>query len=188
MAIFGSYIGKTHSLPKEAANICVLDTAVALLAGLIIIPSCFAFGVKPGAGPGLIFATLPNVFAQMPAGRICGAAFFLFLSFAALSTLVAVFENIIAYWIDAHGVERTKAVRWNFVAIVLLSLPCAQHWGFLMSLFDLTMMTEHYMASLPKEDYLEVQVTLLRELMSLSQASISSVPILQKQMNSDISR
>ncbi|MBR4785273.1 MAG: sodium-dependent transporter [Fibrobacter sp.] len=125
MTIFGSYIGKTHSLPKEAAHICFLDTAVALLAGLIIIPSCFAFGVEPGAGPGLIFATLPNVFAQMPAGRLCGAAFFLFLSFAALSTLVAVFENIIAYWIDAHGVERSSAVRWNFVAIVLLSFPCA---------------------------------------------------------------
>ena len=125
MTIFGSYIGKTHSLPKEAAHICLLDTAVALLAGLIIIPSCFAFGVEPGAGPGLIFATLPNVFAQMPAGRLCGAAFFLFLSFAALSTLVAVFENIIAYWIDAHGVERSSAVRWNFVAIVLLSFPCA---------------------------------------------------------------
>jgi len=125
MSIFGSYIGRNHSLPKEAANICLLDTMVALLAGLIIIPSCFAFDVEPGAGPGLIFATLPNVFAQMPAGRICGAAFFLFLSFAALSTLVAVFENIIAYWMDAYGVERTKAVKINFVAITLLSLPCA---------------------------------------------------------------
>lgn len=125
MSIFGSYIDKQHSLSKEAANICVLDTGVALVAGLIIIPSCFAFGLSPAAGPGLIFATLPNVFAQMPAGRICGAAFFLFMSFAALSTLVAVFENIIAYWMDAHGVERTKAVKYNFVAIVILSLPCA---------------------------------------------------------------
>ena len=125
MSIFGSYINKKHSLLTEAANICILDTGVALIAGLIIIPSCFAFGLKPDAGPGLIFATLPNVFAQMPAGRICGAAFFLFMAFAALSTLVAVFENIIAYWMDAHNVERKKAVRWNFGAIVLLSLPCA---------------------------------------------------------------
>jgi len=125
MSIFGSYINKKHSLLTEAANICILDTGVALIAGLIIIPSCFAFGLKPDAGPGLIFATLPNVFAQMPAGRICGSAFFLFMAFAALSTLVAVFENIIAYWMDAHNVERKKAVRWNFGAIVLLSLPCA---------------------------------------------------------------
>ena len=125
MSIFGSYIKKQHSLLTEAAHICVLDTGVALIAGLIIIPSCFAFGLKPDAGPGLIFATLPNVFAQMPAGRICGAAFFLFMAFAALSTLVAVFENIVAYWMDAHNVERKKAVKWNFVAIVILSLPCA---------------------------------------------------------------
>ena len=125
MSIFGSYINKKHSLLTEAANICVLDTGVALISGLIIIPSCFAFGLKPDAGPGLIFATLPNVFAQMPAGRICGAAFFLFMAFAALSTLVAVFENIIAYWMDAHNVERKKAVQWNFIAIVILSLPCA---------------------------------------------------------------
>ena len=125
MSIFGSYIDKKHSLLTEAAHICVLDTGVALIAGLIIIPACFAFGLQPDAGPGLIFATLPNVFAQMPAGRICGAAFFLFMSFAALSTLVAVFENIVAYWMDARNVERKKAVKWNFVAITLLSLPCA---------------------------------------------------------------
>jgi len=125
MSIFGSYIKKQHSLLTEAAHICVLDTGVALIAGLIIIPSCFAFGLKPDAGPGLIFATLPNVFAQMPAGRVCGAAFFLFMSFAALSTLVAVFENIVAYWMDVRNVERKKAVKWNFVAVVLLSLPCA---------------------------------------------------------------
>lgn len=125
MSIFGSYIKKQHSLLTEAAHICVLDTGVALIAGLIIIPSCFAFGLKPDAGPGLIFATLPNVFAQMPAGRVCGAAFFLFMSFAALSTLVAVFENIVAYWMDVRNVERKKAVKWNFVAIVILSLPCA---------------------------------------------------------------
>lgn len=125
MSIFGSYIGKKHSLPMEAVHICTLDTLVALLAGLIIIPSCFAFGLEPNAGPGLIFVTLPNVFAQMPAGRMCGAAFFLFLSFAALSTLVAVFENIVAFWMDWRGYKRTVVVKWNFFAIVLLSLPCA---------------------------------------------------------------
>ncbi|MCF0220983.1 MAG: sodium-dependent transporter [Fibrobacter sp.] len=125
MTIFGSYIGKKHSLVKEAINICTLDTIVALLAGLIIIPSCFAFGVEPGAGPGLVFVTLPNVFDQMPAGRLCGAAFFLFLSFAALSTLVAVFENICSFWIDWKGFKRKKVVVANIFAIVLLSLPCA---------------------------------------------------------------
>lgn len=125
MSIFGSYIGKKHSLPMEAVHICTLDTLVALLAGLIIIPSCFAFGLEPNGGPGLIFVTLPNVFAKMPAGRMCGAAFFLFLSFAALSTLVAVFENIVAFWMDWMGYKRTAVVKWNFFAIVLLSLPCA---------------------------------------------------------------
>jgi len=125
MAIFGSYINKKHSLAKEAVNICVLDTGVALLAGLIIIPSCFAFGVEPGAGPGLIFVTLPNIFGQMPAGRICGAAFFLFMSFAALSTLVAVFESIVAFWMDLKGFKRKNVVAVNIVAIIILSLPCA---------------------------------------------------------------
>ncbi|MCF0221477.1 MAG: sodium-dependent transporter, partial [Fibrobacter sp.] len=125
MEIFGSYIGKKHSLAKEAVNICVLDTGVALLAGLIIIPSCFAFNMTPDAGPGLIFVTLPNVFSQMPFGRLCGAAFFLFLSFAALSTLVAVFENIVAFWMDLKGWRRRNVVAVNVVAIVLLSLPCA---------------------------------------------------------------
>ncbi|PWJ71984.1 MULTISPECIES: sodium-dependent transporter [unclassified Fibrobacter] len=125
MSILGSYIGKKHSLAKEAVNICALDTIVALLAGLIIIPSCFAFGVEPGAGPGLVFVTLPNIFSQMPAGRWCGVAFFLFMSFAALSTLVAVFENIVAFWMDLKGFDRKKVVTWNIVAIILLSLPCA---------------------------------------------------------------
>ena len=125
MSILGSYTGREHSLPKEAANVCVLDTFVALMAGLIIIPSCFAFGIEPGAGPGLIFATLPNVFAQMPAGRVCGAFFFLFMSFAALSTVVAVFEAIVSFWIDGFGMERGRTVKVNFIAIVLLSFPCA---------------------------------------------------------------
>lgn len=125
MSIFGSYINKKHSLTKEAVNVCVLDTIVAFLAGLIIIPACFAFNLAPGQGPGLVFVTLPNVFAQMPAGRVCGAAFFLFLSFAALSTLVAVFENIVAFWMDLKGFARKKVVAANIVAIIILSLPCA---------------------------------------------------------------
>lgn len=125
MTIFGSYIGKDHSLPKEAVLICGLDTFVALLAGLIIIPSCIAFGFEPGQGPGLIFLTLPNVFAQMPFGGFFGAAFFLFLSFAALSTLVAVFENIVAFWMDLFGISRVRAVLFNALAIIILSLPCA---------------------------------------------------------------
>ncbi|MCF0224508.1 MAG: sodium-dependent transporter [Fibrobacter sp.] len=125
MTIFGSYIKKEHSLTKEALWICTLDTVVALLAGLIIIPACFAFKVEPGQGPGLVFVTLPNVFAQMPAGRLCGAAFFLLLSFAALSTLIAVFENIVAFWMDLKGYSRKKVVAINIIAIILLSLPCA---------------------------------------------------------------
>lgn len=125
MSILGSYINKKHTLAKEAVNICALDTVVALLAGLIIIPSCFAFNVEPGAGPGLVFVTLPNIFAQMPAGRFFGSAFFLFMSFAALSTLVAVFENIISFWMDLKGFKRKKVVAWNILAIILLSLPCA---------------------------------------------------------------
>lgn len=125
MTIFGSYINKDHSLPKEAASVCVLDTFVALMAGIIIIPSCFAFGQEPGQGPGLIFVTLSNVFAQMPGGRFCGAAFFLFMSFAALSTLIAVFENIVSFWMDLKGVSRKKSAGWNIIVVILLSLPCA---------------------------------------------------------------
>lgn len=125
MSILGSYINKKHTLAKEAVNICALDTLVALLAGLIIIPSCFAFNVEPGAGPGLVFVTLPNIFAQMPAGRFFGSAFFLFMSFAALSTLVAVFENIISFWMDLKGYKRKKVVAVNIFAIIILSLPCA---------------------------------------------------------------
>ena len=94
MAIFGSYISKERRLTGECINICILDTTVALLSGLVIFPACFAFGVDPGEGPGLVFVTLPNVFNQMPAGRLWGTLFFIFMSFAALSTVIAVFENI----------------------------------------------------------------------------------------------
>ncbi len=125
LAIFGSYLGKDRSLAGEAMNIALLDTVVALAAGLIIIPACFAYGIEPGAGPSLIFITLPNIFNQMAGGRVWGTLFFLFLSFAALSTVVAVFENIISFAIDLWGWERKKAVLVNILLLIVLSLPCA---------------------------------------------------------------
>ena len=124
MAIFGSYIAKEHTLTGESIRICTLDTIVALLAGLIIFPACFAFQVNPGEGPGLVFVTLPNIFNQMAGGRIFGTLFFIFMSFAALSTIIAVFENILSFSIDLFGWTRKKAVAVNFVAILVLSLPC----------------------------------------------------------------
>jgi len=124
MAIFGSYIDKSRSLAGETLSITLLDTFVALMAGLIIIPAGFAFGVEPGAGPSLIFITLPNIFNQMAGGRIWGGLFFLFLSFAALSTVTAVFENILSFAIDLWGWTRKRAVVVNIVAITLLSMPC----------------------------------------------------------------
>lgn len=124
MAIFGSYIGKDRSLTGETINICLLDTLVAFLAGLIIFPSCFAFGVDPGQGPGLVFITLPNIFNQMVGGRIFGVLFFVFMTFAAQSTIIAVFENIISFSMDLFGISRKKTVLINGIAIILLSLPC----------------------------------------------------------------
>ena len=124
IAIFGSYIDKKHSLTGEALNIMVLDTCVALVSGLIIFPACFSFGVSPDSGPNLIFVTLPNVFAAIPGGRIWGTLFFIFLLFAALSTVIAVFENIIAWWMDLKGWSRKKAVLINGIALLVLSLPC----------------------------------------------------------------
>lgn len=124
MAIFGSYIGKDRSLTGETINICLLDTLVAFLAGLIIFPSCFAFGVDPGQGPGLVFITLPNIFNQMVGGRIFGVLFFVFMTFAAQSTIIAVFENIISFSMDLFGTSRKKTVLINGIAIILLSLPC----------------------------------------------------------------
>lgn len=125
MAIFGSYLGKEKGLYGESMRIVALDTSVALMAGLIIFPACFAFGVSPDAGPSLVFVTLPNVFQQMPAGQLWGALFFLFLSFAALSTVIAVFENILSFCMDEWGWSRKRAVSICFPAIVVLSLPCA---------------------------------------------------------------
>lgn len=124
MAIFGSYIGKERSLMGEAINVTVLDTGVAFVAGLIIFPAAFAFGVQPDSGPSLIFITLPNIFNAMPGGRVWGALFFLFMSFAAMSTVIAVFENILSCCMDKWNLSRSKAVGINAVLIILLSLPC----------------------------------------------------------------
>ena len=124
MEIFGSYIGKERSLTGEALRICGLDTAVALVAGLIIFPACFAFAVEPGSGPGLVFVTLPSVFNQMPLRQLWGALFFVFMSFAALSTVVAVFENIMSFSMDEWGWSRNRACLVNGIALALLSLPC----------------------------------------------------------------
>lgn len=123
MEIMGSYLDKNRSIMGETVHITLLDTFVALMAGLIIIPACFAFGVEPGAGPGLIFITLPNVFNQMPGGRLWGSLFFLFMSFAALSTVVAVFESILSFGMDLWGWSRKKAVVINIVLVIILSLP-----------------------------------------------------------------
>ena len=125
MAIFGSYIGKERSLTGESLNIIGLDTFVAILSGLIIFPACFAFNVDAGAGPGLIFVTLPNIFNSMGGGRIWGSLFFLFLSFAAMSTVIAVFENIMAFTMEQWGWSRKKASLINGFMLFALSLPCA---------------------------------------------------------------
>ncbi len=125
MAIFGSYISKDRSLFGESLMVTGLDTFVALTAGLIIFPACFAYGINPGGGPGLIFVTLPNMFNHMPNGQIWGALFFLFMSFAALSTVVAVFENIVACFMDSFGWSRKKSAIFMGITIFILSIPCA---------------------------------------------------------------
>lgn len=124
MAIFGSYLDKSRSLSGETFSITILDTFVALMAGMIIIPACFSYGVSPDSGPDLIFKTLPNIFNHMAGGRIWGSLFFLFLSFAALSTVVAVFENIVSFAMDLWNFTRTRAVIMNIVLISILSMPC----------------------------------------------------------------
>ena len=124
MAIFGSYIDRKRTLLGEAINVAALDTLVAICAGLIIIPACFAYGVEPGQGPGLIFVTLPNVFNHMPGGRFWGSLFFVFMSFAALSTVLAVFETIIACICDYTGWSRCRTCAVVAAAMPILSLPC----------------------------------------------------------------
>ena len=129
LAIFGSYIGKERSLSGEAISIGILDTFVALTAGLIIFPATFAFDVNAGEGPALIFVTLPNIFNQMPGGMIWGALFFVFMAFAAYSTIIAVFENIISFGMDLWGWSRSKTVLVNFFVILLISMPCVVGFG-----------------------------------------------------------
>lgn len=124
MEIFGSYMSKSHTLLGESLRIAILDTFVAVVSGLIIFPACFAYGVDPGAGPELIFITLPNVFSSMKGGKIWGSLFFLFMTFASFSTIIAVFENIIACWMDKWHVSRKKASLINGIIILVASMPC----------------------------------------------------------------
>ncbi len=125
MAIFGSYIGKDRALTGESINVIILDTFVAIVAGLIIFPACFTYGVEPGSGPSLIFITLPNIFMDMPLGRFWGSLFFLFMTFAAFSTVLAVFENILACVRDMTNWSRGKAALICCISITILSIPCA---------------------------------------------------------------
>lgn len=124
MSIFGSYIDDEHTLTGESVRIIALDTFVAFTSGLIIFPACFSYDVSVGQGPSLLFITLPNIFSQMAGGRIWASLFFLFMSFAALSTVIAVFENIVSYYIDVRNWTRRKACIVNFIALTVLSLPC----------------------------------------------------------------
>ena len=123
MEIFGSYMSRDNTLAGESVRICCLDTFVALMSGMIIFPACFSYGVEPDAGPSLIFKTLPNVFVNMAGGRIWGTLFFLFMTFASFSTVIAVFENLLAFCIDTFGWSRKKAVIANCVFMLVASLP-----------------------------------------------------------------
>ncbi len=125
IAIFGSYIDRERRLTSEAIQVVALDTFVAIVAGLITIPACFAYKIDPGQGPGLIFISLPNIFANMAGGRIWGALFFLFMSFAALTTIIAVFQNIISMTNELLNWELKKTVWVSFFAVLILSVPCA---------------------------------------------------------------
>lgn len=124
MEIFGSYMDRKHTLTGEAVRIGALDTFVALMSGLIIFPACFSFGVQPDAGPSLIFVTLPNIFVNMAGERIWGSLFFLFMTFASFSTVIAVFENLISFSLDMYKVDRKKAVLINGVIVLIASIPC----------------------------------------------------------------
>ncbi len=124
MEIFGSYMSRDNTLAGEGIRICALDTFVAIASGLIIFPACFSYGVEVNAGPQLIFITLPNVFVNMQGGRIWGSLFFLFMTFASFSTVIAVFENIMSFCMDMFGMSRKKAALINCIIILLASLPC----------------------------------------------------------------
>ena len=156
MAIFGSFINKDRSLLGESVNIAVLDTFVAISAGLIIFPACFTYGINPGAGPSLLFITLPQVFANMPGGRIWGTLFFLFMSFAAISTVLAVFQNIVSCTQDLNKTTQ-KAKKWQIslvsgVILLVLSIPCVlgfNVWAFSSPIGELTeiLSVEDYIVS-----------------------------------------
>ena len=124
MEIFGSYMSKDHALAGEGVRICALDTFVAVMSGLIIFPACFSYGVEVTSGPKLIFVTLPNVFVNMAGGRIWGSLFFLFMTFASFSTVIAVFENIMSFAMDMFGWSRNKTAIINCIIILIASLPC----------------------------------------------------------------
>ncbi len=124
MEIFGSYMSRDNTLTSEAVRICALDTFVALASGLIIFPACFSFGVQPNQGPGLIFVTLPDVFVNMAGGRLWGALFFVFMTFASFTTVIAVFENLICSCVDNFGWKRKKAVIFNCLFVLIASVPC----------------------------------------------------------------
>ena len=132
MEIFGSYMSREHTLAGEATRICILDTFVALMSGVIIFPACFSYGVRPDDGTSLIFKTLPNVFVNMHGGRLWGTLFFLFMIFASFSTVLAVFENLLAFAVDTFGISRKKASVIGCIAILVLSMPCVlgfNVWG-----------------------------------------------------------
>ena len=131
MEIFGSYMSKEHTLLGEGARICVLDTFVAIAAGLIIFPACFSYGVEVTSGPSLIFVTLPNVFVNMAGGRVWGALFFLFMTFASFSTVIAVIENIMSTCMDTFGWSRKKAALSNGIVILFASIPCVLGYNIL---------------------------------------------------------
>ena len=124
MEILGSYMTREKTLPSESIKICILDTFVAITAGLIIFPACFSYGVEPNQGPALIFVTLPNVFVNMAGGRIWGTLFFMFMTFACFSTVIAVFENLISFCIDMFNMNRTKSVIINAIIMLIGCLPC----------------------------------------------------------------
>ena len=124
MEIFGSYMSKSQRLAGEALRICILDTFVAIVSGIIIFPACFSYGVHPDAGPSLIFVTLPNVFNNMALGRLWGTLFFLFMTFASFSTVIAVFENILSFAMDMFGISRKQASVICCIMILILSVPC----------------------------------------------------------------
>ena len=137
MEIFGSYMSDANRLPGEAVRICCLDTFVAFMSGMIIFPACFSFGIEANSGPPLIFLTLPRVFVSMAGGRVWGALFFLFLTFASFTTIIAVFENIMACCMDSFGWSRKKATILGCVFMLLASMPCLL--GYNLWYFELTL-------------------------------------------------